>query len=87
MTRPSARSCRYVATLMLVLFVACVVAEHVLVSRLSPATHQISEYANDRRFGWLMTIAFFAWAISLLATAAVEARRWLTSQTSPTGAS
>jgi len=46
-------------------FVAGVLLEHVLVSRLSPATHQISEYANDPDAGWVMTVGFVAWSVSL----------------------
>lgn len=84
MKGPSVRFFRDAAALTLAVFVACGVVEHVLVTRLSPATHQISEYANDRHFGWVMTIGFFSWAVSLLLTAAVTARRSLTSQISPT---
>jgi hypothetical protein len=51
------------------IFVVAVLSEHVFVSKLSPATHQISEYANDPRTGWLMTVGFFAWSLSLAASA------------------
>lgn len=51
-------------------FVTSVVLEHILVASLSPATHQVSEYANDPRSGWLMTAGFIAWAVSLGASGA-----------------
>lgn len=53
-------------------FVLILLAEHVLVSRLSPVTHQISEYANTG-WGWLMTTGFVLWAASL-ALAAIDLR-------------
>lgn len=56
---------RIVAQVALGTFVAAVILEHVLVSRLSPATHQISEYANDPHAGWVMTVGFAAWSVSL----------------------
>ncbi len=59
-----------VAFLGVFLFLAIVVAEHRINSSLDPATHRISEYANGDA-GWLMTIGFAAWAVSLLATAVV----------------
>lgn len=74
---PSARSLParvgIVAQVALGTFVAAVLLEHVLVSRLSPATHQISEYANDPDAGWVMTVGFVAWSVSL-GCAAVRSR-------------
>lgn len=52
------------------LFLAIVIAEHWINSSLDPDAHRISEYVNGDA-GWLMTIGFAAWAVSLFATAAV----------------
>lgn len=49
-------------------FLGITAIEHVLRPELSPATHQISEYANGQH-GALMTIAFVLWAVSLACTA------------------
>ena len=54
----------------LLVFVAIVLVEHGVRSELSPASHQISEYANGPH-GWLMTLAFSAWAVSLVCAAGV----------------
>jgi len=53
------------ALVALVGFVAAVVAEHVLNPHLDPATHEISEYAKTRT-GWVMTVGFALWALSIL---------------------
>lgn len=69
-----ARSSRALATTavgLLALFVLVVVVEDLVVTRLSPLSHQVSEYANDPKLGWLMTIGFAAWALSLFISAAV----------------
>ena len=55
----------------LVFFVVVVAAEHLLIPGLSPATHQLSEYANSSQWGWLMTVGFASWAVSLLTSAEV----------------
>lgn len=57
----------------LAIFVAAVLAEHALNASLSPARHQISEYVHGRA-GWLMVVAFGAWAVSSVATGAVTWR-------------
>jgi hypothetical protein len=49
------------------LFVAITGLEHALRPGLSPATHEISEYANGRD-GVLMAVAFALWALSLACT-------------------
>jgi hypothetical protein len=49
-------------------FAAIVVIEHFLKSNLSPASHEISEYANGR-YGGLMAAGFAAWSLSLAASA------------------
>jgi hypothetical protein len=59
---------RRVATAGLSTFLAVLIAEHVLRGSLSPSQHQISEYANGRA-GWLMTLGFAAWTLSLVSTA------------------
>jgi hypothetical protein len=56
----------------LVLFVAAVLAEHLIRPGLSPWRHQISEYANGSA-GGLMTVGFFAWAVSLALTSGLLA--------------
>lgn len=66
----SRRSCARAASALLALFVGIVLLEHVLVPRLSPATHEISEYANSAD-GWLMVLGFLAWAVALGLTARV----------------
>jgi hypothetical protein len=45
------------------------IVEHIAVARLSPLTHQVSEYANDPTAGWVMTMGFVAWAASFFASA------------------
>jgi hypothetical protein len=57
-----------VAVVGLLAFVATVVVEHLLVPGLSPAEHEISEYANTR-YGPLIVGGFAVWALSLAATA------------------
>jgi hypothetical protein len=59
-----------VAFLGVFLFLAIVIAQHRINPSLDPATHRISEYVNGD-VGWLMTIGFAAWAVSLFASAAV----------------
>lgn len=49
------------------LFVIVVVVEHLADRSLHPATHEISEYVHGR-LGWLMTVGFVAWTVSLAAT-------------------
>lgn len=51
----------------LLLFLAITGLEHALRPELSPATHEISEYANGRD-GALMTSAFVLWTLSLACT-------------------
>jgi hypothetical membrane protein len=58
-----------VAAASLAVFVACLVAEHLLSPSLDPARHEISEYVHGSN-GWLMTVGFVAWAVSLAASAA-----------------
>jgi MFS family permease len=53
------------ASASLFVFATTVVLEHLLQPSLSPSTHQISEYANDPSVGWVMTVGFVAWALSL----------------------
>jgi hypothetical membrane protein len=55
------------------LFAVTVLAEHIVNSQLSPWNHQISEYANGST-GWLMTIGFVGWAVSLTLTAVLLQR-------------
>lgn len=50
------------------LFLMIVVVEHLLDSRLDPATHEISEYVHGPA-GWLMTIGLLLWSLSLAAAA------------------
>ncbi len=57
----------------ILLFLALTAAEHVIRPELSPATHQISEYANGRD-GALMTAAFLLWSISLACTGSLAWR-------------
>ena len=52
------------------LFVIFVAVEHLTDASLNPATHEISEYVHGRG-GWLMTIGFIVWAVSLAATGLV----------------
>ncbi len=52
------------------LFAAATIAEHVADSRLSPARHTISEYANGAA-GAVMDVGFAGWAVALLACAAL----------------
>lgn len=52
----------------LVMWVVAVLVEHALSPSLSPMRHQISEYVHGKT-GWLMVVAFLAWALSLAATA------------------
>jgi hypothetical protein len=65
---------RIVAAAGLVAFVVLTVLQHAVSSRLDPASHQISEYANGSA-GALMTIAFLAWAISCAALAGLSPSR------------
>lgn len=58
------------ASLGVFLFLAIVIAERWINSSLDPATHRISEYASGDA-GWLMTIGFASWAVSLFASAVV----------------
>jgi hypothetical protein len=51
-------------------FAGIVVLQHVLQSRLSPRTHEISEYVNGDP-GWLMVVGFLSWSASLAAAAAL----------------
>ncbi len=53
---------------MLGLFLAVLAAEHLLQPGLDPDRHRISEYVNGSP-GWLMTVGFGAWALSLALTA------------------
>ncbi len=61
---------RRVAIAGLVLFVAIAVAEHALAPQLGPDRHTLSEYVNAED-GGVMIAGLVAWAISLLATAAL----------------
>lgn len=49
------------------MFVICLLVEHLL-SSLDPARHEISEYVHGSA-GWVMTLGFAAWAVSLAASA------------------
>jgi Protein of unknown function (DUF998) len=63
----TASGARLVATAGLLVFLVLLAIEHLLRGDLSPATHEISEYANGPH-GILMTVGFIAWAVSLAAT-------------------
>jgi hypothetical protein len=56
------------ATVGVCAFLLIVAIEHVADPSLDPASHQISEYVHGQ-IGWLMTIGFVSWSISLAATA------------------
>jgi hypothetical protein len=58
-----------IAAVALATFVVTVVIESFAVSRLSPLSHQISEYANDPGTGWIITAGFAAWTIAFAASA------------------
>jgi Protein of unknown function (DUF998) len=58
----------------LALFVACLVAAHLLNAGLDPAQHMVSEYANHRA-GWVIEAGFGAWAAALLLGAAGASTR------------
>jgi hypothetical protein len=58
----------------LTLFLACLVCEHLLAPSLDPRQHEISEYVHTSD-GWIMSLGFVAWAISLAATAVYAWRR------------
>jgi hypothetical protein len=62
------RIARDVAIAGLTLFLACLVCEHFLAPSLDPTRHEISEYVHTSD-GWIMSVGFVAWAISLTATA------------------
>jgi hypothetical protein len=53
----------------LALFIACLVAAHLLNAGLDPTRHMVSEYANQRS-GWVIEAGFCAWAMALLLLAA-----------------
>lgn len=57
-------------------FMVIVLIQHVVDSTLDPATHEISEYVHGP-LGWLMTVGFVAWSLSLLglATTLAHARK------------
>lgn len=67
------RHLRRVAAAGLAAFVAIVVLEHFLQEGLDPASHQVSEYVHGST-GWLMTVGFLSWAVSLAATGLVVGR-------------
>lgn len=54
----------------LIIFLISAAVEHLVVARLDPATHEISEYAHGR-FGPLMIGGFAAWSFSLAATSGI----------------
>jgi hypothetical protein len=56
------------------LFVALVALLHVLEPEFQPSWRMISEYATGR-YGWIMRVAFFAWAASCFALALALARQ------------
>jgi hypothetical protein len=58
------------ATVGVCAFLLIVAVEHVANPSLDPASHQISEYVHGQ-IGWLMTLGFVSWSISLAATAAL----------------
>ena len=64
-THPAARA---LATLGVIAFLLSVAIEHVVDPSLDPANHQISEYVHGPS-GWLMTVGFLSWSISLAASA------------------
>jgi hypothetical protein len=49
-------------------FLAILVIEHLANPSLDPARHEISEYVHST-IGWLMTIGFLIWSLSLAASA------------------
>lgn len=49
------------------LFILLLSLLHMIKPELDPSWHPISEYALGN-FGWVMTLAFFAWGIGMLAT-------------------
>jgi hypothetical protein len=55
-------------------FVTIVVVEHLADSSLDPVTHEISEYVRGP-LGWLMTVGFIVWALSLIAAALAMSAR------------
>jgi len=57
---------------LLAVFIAIVVLEHLLQPGLSPGRHRISEYANSSP-GWLMTSGFIAWTAALASAAVATA--------------
>jgi MFS family permease len=67
--KPSAiqRRIQVVAVGGMALFLLIVIVEHLASPSLNPATHEISEYVHTS-LGWLMTIGFVGWAVSLAAT-------------------
>ncbi len=62
------RGARRLGTAGLIGFAAIVAAQHLAQPLLDPLEHMISEYARTST-GWLMTIGFGLWALSLAATA------------------
>lgn len=58
-------------------FLALLLALHLLKPEVDPAWRWISEYEIGR-FGWLMRLAFFSWALSVLALA-IALAPWLRS--------
>jgi hypothetical protein len=66
-------SVRTVAALGLGAFVVIIIVEHFVQPGLDPARHQISEYVHGDT-GWLMTVGFLSWSLSLAATAALVGR-------------
>lgn len=71
--RPPTTTTTGVAWIALATFVAALAAEHLLQPRLSPLTHQMSEYATGPD-GVLATAGFLAWSLSLAATGRLALR-------------
>jgi hypothetical protein len=69
----SANSVRTIAAVGLAAFLLVVVVEHFVRPTLDPARHQISEYVHGST-GWLMTLGFLSWSLSLAATAVLVGR-------------
>jgi MFS family permease len=58
-----------------VTFLFCLALEHLLHLSIDPTEHEVSEYARASA-GWVMTVGFLAWAISLTATGWSVRQRW-----------
>jgi hypothetical protein len=75
MSFPSRRQLQRIATGGVCLFLAIAVAEHLINTSLDPTRHEISEYVHAKA-GWLMTVGFVSWGISLAATSRLVSTRY-----------